>query len=106
MFHYRNVQRIVHVPFYPALESPSVVNQLESEERMLQAREIASKAIGYIIAMQRALKSSTTKDYIGKTLLPYIGKLMPDVHPRTRKCYGMVLLVARLVRRYIASFIV
>ena len=97
MFLYRNAQRIVHVPFYPAMESSSSANQLESEEQMLQAREIASKAIGYIIAMQNALKSATTRDYIGNSLLPYIGKLMPNVHPRARKCYGMVLVVARLV---------
>ena len=79
------------------MENSSSANQLESEEQMLQAREIASKAIGYIIAMQNALKSATTRDYIGNSLLPYIGRLMPNVHPRARKCYGMVLVVARLV---------
>ena len=80
MFLYRNAQRIVHVPFYPAMESSSSANQLESEEQMLQAREIAYKAIGYIIAMQNALKFAITRDYIGNSLLPYIGRLMPNVH--------------------------
>lgn len=97
MFHDRNAQRIVHIPFYPAMEISSTANQLESEEQMLQARENASKAIGYVIAMQDALKSATTRDYIRNTLLPYIGRLMPNIHPRARKCYGMVLVVARLV---------
>lgn len=63
----------------------------------MEARLLASQSVGKIISMASDFVSVATKTYLGECLLPLIGAKLPSVPHRLRKCYGLVLVSARLV---------
>ena len=94
----RNVQRVIHVPFYTPVIASSDGEQLILEERMSITRQNASAAIGHIIRMKKPLLSHVQemREHIGQSLLPFVSANLPGVYFRVKKCYALVLAAGRL----------
>ena len=90
---YRNCHRIVHIPFFPASQPLSPVEQARHETALIDARAAASGSIGELIKLGEKLSSYDS-------LLPFVCTHLPDVHFRVQKCYALVLNTAELVSEH------
>ena len=82
MFHVliiRNVQRVIHVPFYNPVMASTDGEQLMLEERMSVTRRNASAAIGHIIKLKKSLVSKEMREHIGQSLLPFVSGCLPKI---------------------------
>lgn len=94
---YRNVQRIVHIPFFEPIHISNNARQLEVEDAIIECRKACSSGVGHLIDFRESLVSPVTREYMGKYLLPFISQYMPNVHYRVKKCYALVIMAAALV---------
>lgn len=90
-------EMIVPIPFWKSSSVGSVADLLQSEQKLVAAREAASSAIGHIIAMRDAICSPLTKAYMEEYLSPLIDCRMKRVYYLAKDGYAWFLVAARLV---------
>ena len=97
IFHYRNSQRIVHIPFFAPTTSTSPSNLRRCEMQLKQARKDASASFGTLIALGESIMAEENQKYLDDTALPLVAASLPGLHFRVQKCYALLLIATKTV---------
>ena len=93
----RNIQRMLHIPFFKADSSLTQSQKLEVERQLKASLDKASASIGEFINLGKKLTSENTKQTIKEKVLPFVSKYLNPLPYRVIKGYALLLMAANLV---------